>query len=62
MQDHLDVEDRISVSEMRQIVGGRSISGTVINAFSSAFRTVYSFGQDFGGSIRRIIKRKLCSL
>ncbi len=62
MQDHLDVEDRISINEMRQIVGGRSISGTVINAFSSAFRTVYSFGQDFGGSIRRIIKRKLCSL
>ncbi len=62
MQDHQDVENRINKKELEQIVGGRSISGTVISAFNSAFKTLYGFGQDFGGSIRRIIKRKLCSL
>lgn len=62
MQDHQNVVDRLSRQELLQIVGGRSISGTIINAFTSAFKTVYGFGQDFGGAIRRFKKRQLCSL
>ena len=62
MQDHLNVEDRLSKKELLQIEGGRSISGTVINAFNSAFKTVYGFGQDFGGAIRRFVSRRLCSI
>lgn len=62
MQDHQDVVDRLSKKELLQVVGGRSISGTIINAFTSAFKTVYGFGQDFGGAIRRFKNRQLCSL
>lgn len=62
MRDHQNVVDKLSRQELLQIVGGRSISGTIINAFTSAFKTVYGFGQDFGGAMRRFKNRKLCSL
>ena len=62
MQDHLDVADKLSKRELQNIIVGRSISGTIINAFTSAFKTVYGFGQDFGGAMRRFRKRKLCQL
>ncbi len=62
MRDHLNVVDRLSKDELLLIVGGRSISGTLVNAFNSAFKTVYGFGQDFGGAIRRFVRKQLCSL
>lgn len=62
MLDRQDVVDRLSNYELLQIVGGRSISGTLVNAFNSAFKTIYGFGQDFGGAMRRFLSRKLCSL
>ena len=61
-QDHLDVVDKLSKTDLQNIVGGRSISGTLINAFTSAFKTLYGFGQDFGGAMRRFKKRRLCQL
>ena len=61
MQDLKNVENRLKTEELKQISGGKSISGSIISALSNGFKTVYSFGQDFGGAIRRIIKRKLCS-
>lgn len=62
MQDRQNVVDRLGKQELLQIVGGKSISGTIVNAFTSAFKTIYGFGQDFGGAIRRFKNRKLCSL
>ena len=62
MQDHLDVVDKLSKTELQNIAGGRSISGTIVNAFNTAFKTLYGFGQDFGGAMRRFKKRKLCQL
>ena len=62
MQGHLDVVDKLSNNELQMIVGGKSISGTLINAFTSAFKTLYGFGQDFGGAMRRFRKRQLCGL
>ena len=62
MLDHQDVVNKLSRTELLQVVGGRSISGTLVNAFHSAFKTVYSFGQNFGGAMRRFINRNLCSL
>ena len=62
IQDHLNVASKLSNEEMLQVVGGAKISGTVINAFTSAFKVLYGFGQNFGSSLRRIIKKKLCSL
>lgn len=54
--------DRLSRNELLCVVGGVSLSGTIVNAFVSAYKTLYSFGQNFGSSLRRIIKKKLCSL
>ena len=62
IQDQLNVSSKLSNEEMLQVVGGAKISGTVINAFTSAFKVLYGFGQNFGSSLRRIIKKKLCSL
>lgn len=62
IQGQLNVASKLSNEEMLQVVGGAKISGTVINAFTSAFKVLYGFGQNFGSSLRRIIKKKLCSL
>lgn len=62
IQDQLDVDNKLSQKELLCIIGGASLSGTLVNAFTSAFKTLYGFGQNFGSSVRRIAKRKLCSL
>lgn len=62
IQDPLNVVGKLSKDEMLQVVGGVKISGTVVNAFTSAFKVLYGFGQDFGSALRRIIKKRLCSL
>jgi len=62
MSDQLNVEIRLTKSEMQSIIGGASLSGTIVNAFNSAFKTIYGFGQNFGTAVRRIAKRKLCKL
>ena len=61
MQDLKNVENRLSRKQLSEIYGGKSFTGSVINAVFNGFKTVYSFGQDFGGAVRRIVKRKLCS-
>ena len=62
IQDPLNAADKLSKDEMLQVVGGVKISGTVVNAFTSAFKVLYGFGQEFGSALRRIIKKRLCSL
>lgn len=62
IQDPLNVAGKLSKDEMLQVVGGVKISGTVVNAFTSAFKVLYGFGQNFGSALRRIIKKRLCSL
>ncbi len=61
IQDQLSVDKRLSDKELLCVVGGASISGTLVNAFVSVYKTLYTFGQNFGSSIRRLVKRKLCS-
>ncbi|MGM9879157.1 MAG: hypothetical protein ACI31R_03950 [Bacilli bacterium] len=61
-QDPLNVANKLSKEEMLHVVGGGKISGTVVNAFTSAFKALYGFGQNFGSALRRIVKKKLCSL
>ena len=62
IQDPLNVAGKLSKDEMLQVVGGVKISGTVVNAFTSAFKVLYGFGQEFGSALRRIIKKRLWSL
>lgn len=46
---------------LKLIVGG-SLSGSIINYTAALFKTIYGFGQEFGGAIRRISTGKLCPL
>lgn len=61
MLDQLNVENKLTKSEMLGVIGGRSISGTIVNAFTSAFKVLYGFGQEFGSAVRRVRRKKLCS-
>ncbi len=55
------VKKELNNAELLQVAGGVSISGTLINAFTSAFKAVYNMGKDFGRSLRSAIKRKICN-
>ena len=61
MLDQLNAVKKIEEHELAEIIGGASLSGTLVNAFTSAYKTLYGFGQNFGTAIRRIVKKKLCS-
>ena len=60
MQDHIDVDNKMNSNELRSTFGGRSFSGPIINASNNTCKTIYGFGQQFGGAIRRIVTRNLC--
>lgn len=53
---------KVDNMELLAIIGGASITGTLINAVTSAARFVYSVGQAFGSSLRRISGKTLCPL
>lgn len=48
--------------ELMLIVGGLNVTGTLINAFTSAVKFIYSTGQALGSAIRRIGSNDLCPL
>ena len=60
MLDLIDADNSLNSRELVLIVGGRSFSGPIINAFNNTCKTIYGFGQQFGGALRRIITRNLC--
>lgn len=53
--------NKLDNSELMLIVGGFSITGTIINALTSAGKFIYSLGQSLGTSIRRISSNNLCT-
>ena len=58
MHDHLNVI-RLNDLELMNVKGG-AISASFISAFTTALKSIYGFGQGFGGAVRRIITRNLC--
>ena len=52
----------LNKNELMNIEGGFSISGSIINAFTSAVKAVVDLGRSFGSSIRRIATNNLCKL
>lgn len=62
MLDQLNVvkQNKLSSKDLNMVYGGGLISGSLLNAFTSAFKVLYGFGQNFGSSIRRVYKKKLC--
>lgn len=57
MLDHLIV---IKDNELKTIVGGLSISGTLIKAMSSAVNTIMDVGRSLGTAIRKLKTGRLC--
>lgn len=61
MFDHINAVS-LRDSELDLIVGGIKVSGTLIKAFSTAMNSILDMGRSFGTAIRRIAKRRLCSV
>ena len=51
----------LNENELYEVNGG-SISGTLINAITSAGKLIYNLGQSLGSSIRRIVGDSYCSI
>ena len=62
MFDQKNVMNKIKKDELKQIDGGTSLTGTIINAFTSTLKTVYEFGRSLGNALRRIKEDKLCEV
>lgn len=65
MLDHTNVDNikYLSTDNLKQITGGVKISGTLINAFTSAIKTLLDLGRSVGTAIRRLKSKKgICSL
>ena len=60
--DHKNVMTRLDSEELKSIDGGFSLSGTLINAFTSSMKTVFNIGRSFGNALRRIKENKLCEV
>ena len=48
-------------SELREIDGG-SLTGTIINALTSAAKAVLDLGRSLGSAIRRLSEDKKCAI
>ncbi len=52
----------LKVEELKEIEGGSSITGSLINAFTDAIKTIMGVGRALGSSIRRIKEKHLCKV
>ncbi len=48
--------------ELKELCGGATISGTVINGFVNLIKVLYDAGKSAGSSIRRLFDDNLCPL
>ena len=54
--------NKLKTYELREIDGGFSLTGAIIEAFTSGLETIVDIGRSLGSSIRRINEGKLCEL
>ena len=54
--------DRVDDAFLDNVVGRSSVSGTLMNAFTSIVKFIYEVGEGIGSSIRRISEGDLCPL
>lgn len=52
---------KLDNNELMIVMGGFNITGTIINALTSAGKFIYSLGQSLGSAIRRISSNNLCT-
>ena len=56
------VMNRISDEKLEEVIGGASVSGTIINAFTTVIKVLRDAGIGVGSAIRRVHDDKLCPL
>ncbi len=49
-------------SDTKEIVGGQSVTGAVVDGIVNLFKAIYNIGRGAGGSIRRIATGNVCPL
>lgn len=55
--------EKIKENSLINIKGGAiNITGSIISAFTSLIKTVYSVGQGLGGALRRISSGGVCKI
>ena len=52
----------LSKTQLLNVVGGISISGTLINSIVRGINSILDLGRSFGTAIRRISSKNICSL
>lgn len=46
----------------KEIIGGQTVTGPIINGIVNLFKAIYNIGRGTGGSIRRIATGNVCPL
>lgn len=67
IQDHLivgrkEIIMKLNDKELKIIIAGASISGTLINSIVKGVNSFLDIGRYFGSSIRRLIGGNICPL
>ena len=52
---------KLTEKDLKELEGGQTISGTLINGINSIVKTIYGWGQNFGSACRRIVSGNMCS-
>lgn len=53
---------KLTQKNLNHIIGGATISGTLINAFTNIIKVLHEAGTGVGSSIRRIVDNNMCPL
>lgn len=53
---------KLTNKELKMIVGGATISGTLINSIIKGVNSILDIGRYFGSSIRRLVGKNACPL
>ena len=61
-KDLATLGNRISDEKLEEVIGGASVSGTIINAFTNVIKVLIDAGIGVGSAIRRVHDDKLCPL
>ena len=62
MLDQKNALINLEREELKELDGATSITGSLITAFTRAFKTIFDFGRSLGNSIRRIKEGKMCAI
>ena len=54
--------NKLDDKKLENIIGGTSISGTILNAVTNIIKILYEAGEGIGSSIRRFVDGDLCPL